>query len=248
MVEKNKNILIIGYIILLLTLIVIFIKYNNIKNKSDISDQNIKALTDSIRIVKDKYGREVASKNVLVTKNKDLKNLNSDLDNELKKIKGEVYDLRKIVAKIKGDTIYIPNVLITYPDNIIGLKFSYEKNYDLNNSRVLEGESKFKIIDSITVKPYSTTIIKDEISFDIITGLRKKDGNIEIFVTSNYPNLTISKIDGAIIDPKKNPIIKEFTKQKRFHIGPYIGYGFNLNGLKPTIEVGVGLSFSLFSF
>jgi len=86
----------------------------------------------------------------------------------------------------------------------------------------------------------------DEIGFSLVTGLRKKDGKLEIFVRSDYPGFTLTKLDGAIIDPKKNPVFKEFIKKKRFHIGPMVGVGIG-SGFQFTGFFGVGVTYSIFS-
>ena len=97
------------------------------------------------------------------------------------------------------------------------------------------------------ISPGKTYISKDEIQFSLITGLKEKDGNIEIFVRSTYPGFYVSKIDGAIIDPKKHPVLKNLNKTKRWGVGPYIGVGVGSN-LKVTPQIGLGIQYSIIKF
>lgn len=247
--SNQRNILI---IIIILLLVWFGFSYNKIKNLEvdlNISEQNKKALGDSLRVSKNKSGDLEYSKNILISEKGELKDLNKDLASELKKEKGKVSELNTIVASIKNkpnSVIEVTNTLIEYPDGTFGLKWSYDTIYDANNSRHLAGTSNFKLNDSIPIA-LSTKITKDEINFKLVTGLREKDGNIEIFARSDYPGFEVIQLDGAIIDPKNHPVIQKFTKKKKFHVGPYLGVGIG-TGLSIQPQIGVGLTYSLISF
>ena len=214
-----------------------------------ISNQNNTALSDSVRLTKNKLGDVEASKNVLITKNKDLKDLSEGLAAEVKKEKGKVYGLNKYILGIKkdpADTIFIDNTLIEYANGEYGLDWKYDTVFDVKNSREIAGISKFQFKDS-TITPTNTLISKDIINFNLVTGLREKDGNIEIFARSDYPGFNIVDLEGAIIDPKKNPVMKKFITPKKWTVGPYIGFGFS-NSIKPSVQIGVGVQYSLIRF
>ena len=51
-----------------------------------------------------------------------------------------------------------------------------------------------------------------------------KDGLLEIFVKSDYPGFKVSKLDGALIDPKKSNVLKKYFPEKRWGLGVYCGY------------------------
>lgn len=250
------------YIVLLLILFLIFSLVrtcngnSDLKTKLNISEQNIKALNDSVRVSKNKVGDLEFSKNILVSEKSDLKNLNGDLKKELDKEKGKVFELTTMIISIKkkpNDTIRVPTNILIYPDGSNGLSWTYDKEYDKLNSRHIAGVSKFKI-DTTTFKitPLETLLTKDEINFNIVQGLREKDGNIEMFVRSDYPDFSVKDLNTVIIDPKTNPILKKFTTQKRFGFGPYIGYGVYINNFNGTIglgaNIGLGIHYDLFKF
>lgn len=251
--RKNAKYRLYGNLILIILIIILFIgvcnRISSLKTDLLISKQNEKALSDSIRYSKNKIGNLEASINVLITEKGKLNKLNTELAAELKKEKGKVYELNQFIIELQNkphDTIYIPNEIIIYPNGVYGLKWKYDTTFNSKNSRFIEGESKFKIINS-TVEPLHTKISQDKIRFNLITGLREKDGNIEIFARSDYPNLTITDMEGAIIDPKNNPVIKKFTKPKRIGVGPYFGFGVSAD-MKIGLQVGIGFSYSLIRF
>jgi len=218
-----------------------------------ISEQNEKALADSVRVTKNKVKDLVYSKNILIAEKGNLEDLNADLAAEVKKEKGKVRELTRIVGEIKSDTIYITNTLIEYADGTKGLSWEHDTIYDVNNERHIAGISRFDIDGDGIVSPLETTITRDDFKFNIVTGLVERDGNVEIFVRSDFPNFTVSKLDGAIIDPKKHPVMKKFTKPKKWGIGPYVGVGMGINVWPKTdigvgFQIGVGVTYSLFQF
>lgn len=211
------------------------------------ANQNILALNDSLRITVNKIGGLESSKKVLITKNNELISLNEDLGTELTKEKGKVYNLTKVVATLgnKTDTFTINSKIKVYPDSTIGLAWNNDTMYDKDNYRLLSGESKFSY-DSSGVTNIGTKIYNDKIGFSLITGLREKDNNLEIFVRSDYPGFNVTKLDGAIINPKKNPVFKKFIKPKKWHFGPIIGIGIGTNFTFTPI-IGIGGMYSIIS-
>lgn len=240
--KRQRNILIIVIILLLAGIGYGVNRISSLKTQLTVSEQNNRALADTVRVSENKIGDLEYSKSILISEKRELKNLNVDLAEELKKEKGKVRELTKIVSEIKSDTVYITNTLITYPDGSYGLDWIHDKIFDDENERHIAGVSKFDLDSNGVITPLETIITRDDIKFNLITGLREtKDGNVEIFVRSDYPNFVPSSIDGAIIDPKKHPVMKKFTKKKRFGIGPYVGLGLGVN-MTPNANIGLGFN------
>lgn len=247
--DKVKKYVIIGLAVLCA---IFFIgscnRIGKLKKDLSISEQNQKALADSVRFTKNKVGDLESSINVLIADKKDLADLSQELADELKKEKGKVSELNKYIANIKPQIIYVPTEVIVYKpigedgSGIYGFESKYDTTYNKNNYKKFEILTKFSLDTNFNITPIQTRV-KDEIGFDLVTGLRELDGNIEIFARSNYPNLIITDMKGAIIDPKNHPVIKKFTKPKRFGIGFYMGVGIymkdNMIGFGPNIGAGV---------
>jgi len=240
-----EKILKVVVVILIIIIVFLFNRNNNLIIDNNINEQNKKALLDTLRLSQNKIGDIEYSKNILVSEKNNLKNLNNDLNNELKKEKGKVFELTKYIVSIKKevDTIKITNTLITYPDGVKGLEWKYEKFYDSINYRKISGISKFKIDTLGLLKPLDTEIFIDEINFNIIQGLRVKGENIEMFVRSDYKGFKVKELSSVIIDPKKHPVIRKFTKKKRFGLSLYVGYGFSLSP-----QLGLGVTYDFIQF
>jgi hypothetical protein len=259
---KNKNqygIMSIMFGILILLCILLFRQCSatsNTKSKLNITNQNIAALRDTIRVQKNRAGELTYSIKTLLTDKRNLENLNKDLREELDKQKGKVVYITKTVTKTKVDTHYVNNNITVYGGGKFSLDWKYDSIFSPDNYRNFSGNSFFHI-DSITGKitPGKTRIDNDEIGFSLVTGLREKDGSLEIFVTPKYPGMKITKIEGAVVDPKKSDLLKDMFPDKRISVGPYVGLGLGAmyhSGGKPVfgpvLNFGLGVQYSLFKF
>jgi hypothetical protein len=221
----------------------------NLKQQAIVDKQNQLALTDSVRIIKTKYGNEISLKNILIADRRNLKDLNAELAKDLKKLEGNVLYIASTVASIKSqEPIVINNTVKEYPDGTKELNWAYHKDFDENNSKTLEGNSKFAI-DTInkkfTIVDKGTTITKDEMKIKLTTGLTELDKSYQIYVTTDYPGVKFDKIDGAILDKDR------FLKRVEPTIiwGPTINAGWGISPLNltsgPQITIGVGATLNV---
>ena len=217
--------------------------------------QNVFTLKDSLRTYKDKTGQLVYEKGALISENGDLKSLNVDLANEVKNLKDHPLVVIKTVVKVVHDTTYI-EIKSTNPGKWNGNTFTQNFEWDLNNKyslenyRLIEGNFDIYVDSTFKLSTSKMKIIKDELSMSMSTGLTEnKDGILEIFVKSDYPGFKVSKLDGALIDPKKSDVLKKYFPPKRWGLGLYAGYGVSIN---PTtfspatcIQIGVGVQYNI---
>ena len=252
MINSIKNlrlteILSIGFVIVLLLFLQQCNRTSELKQDLRIAGQNQLALNDSIRTVKNKWGEEISLKNVLVGNQKELKDLNIDLANELKRLEGDVIYLQRMVGKIEGDTIWITNTITEYPDGTKRLTWAYDTTYNENNGRSIEGYSQF-VIDSINGRIFDkgTVITKDEIRIKLTTGLTELNDSYQIFVKTDYPGLKFDQLDGAIVDKKK---FAGSSNESSWVFGPYLGVGAGYDPynrtIGPNISVGLGVTYNL---
>jgi hypothetical protein len=228
----------------------------SLKNQLDIQKLNMEALKDSVRVTKNKIGREIFAKKSLMTTNESLELLNKDLFEESKKLQGRVITLQKIVAGFESDTVYITSTVTKHTDGKYSLDWNYDTTFSVGNYRIFSGNSFFSI-DTVeqNVIPGITQINQDKFGFSLVTGIREKDGALEIFVDPRYPGMVITGIDGAVIDPHKSQVLKKMFPEKKWSIGPQvsvgIGTGTSITGqpfFGPVITIGVGINYSLFKF
>lgn len=226
------------------------------KNQLDIQELNLQALNDSVRIVKNKLGEEIFVKKSLLATNKNLEHLNKDLSLELKKLQGRVITLQRIIAELESDTVYITNTVTKYPDGRYSLDWNYDTTFSPGNYRTFSGNSFFAF-DTIRNKviPGITRINQDKFGFSLVTGIREKDGALEIYVDPKYPGMQITGIEGAVIDPHKSPVLKKMFPEKNWSVGPQIGLGLGAGAsftgqpvFGPVIMVGFGIQYSIIKF
>lgn len=229
---------------------------SNIQSQLDIQNLNLDALNDTIRVQKNKAGEDMFVKKTLLADKNSLEKLNSDLSDELKKVKGQVIALQKVGAKVDTKIRYVPTYLTEYPDGNYSLDWKFDTTYSEGNYRKFSGNSFFEIdISTNEVIPRKTKIGEDILAFSFVTGLREKDDALEIFVTPKYPDMVITDIEGAIIDPHKSEVLKKMFPQKKWSVGPYAGIGIGagnaFNGIPiigPMFSLGIALQYSLFKF
>lgn len=250
--KAQRNILILLVIILLL--ILHRCGSNETVNKV-IYDQNIAALTDSIREYEGNNGQLVQEKKALISSNKDLKKLNTELADEVNNLKDDPIIITKYNTVVKRDTVVVP----VYPDGDIVwstdstkayLKFTWDDDttYTKDNWRSLGGDFTVEIdaIDKEKSSIQDFIIKKDEIGLSFTTGLTEnKDGMLEIFITSPHPGFKATDINGALIDPRESKTIKKFFPPKRWGLGFYGGYGTYLDPINTSIGTGVQFGFGI---
>jgi hypothetical protein len=257
MINNIKN-----FILIFLSIIfILFIIANKDQDTKKLNtlEQNIFALNDSIRSYRTKNNELVFEKGALIIENGSLKSLNKSLYEDLKDLKDKPLVAIKTNLKIVHDTISI----FTKSDekrNSDGslekiLNWEYEKKFNDNNYRKFSANSKIKIDTLHNLSIDSLHIIKDEIGLSLITGLTENGDYLEIFIKSNYPNFSPTKIDGALIEPTKSKILKKYFPSKKWGLSIYGGYGICINPeqtnplyISRGLQLGIGVSYSIFQW
>ena len=189
---------------------------------------NIEALNDSIRYLKDKNGNLVATKLAFESNVKLLKKLNENLYNQIDELK---------IKNSVSNVVYVDNYIdypvhdTTYIVNTDTLYRGFEKSFNFNDDfRILEGNVRYKN-DSLNVN-----ISKDQIFFDYTVAMDKKNN---IYVKSTNPYIKYNEISGFTV-PKQ--------RQKRWSLGPAVSVGYDPIQNKPSINLGVSLNYGIVQF
>jgi hypothetical protein len=254
MKKYRKDLIYLGSIILLL---LIALQQCNRGDKLDsdlaMANTNIAALQDSVTSSKNKIGQLQYQRATLITSEKSLKSLNADLAKEVEAQRGKIAQLNRIISVIRtpkpgpidgsGSTAGDPCDSTGY----YTAEWTSEQKFSENNYRNLAATTQITVKKK-TVQGVQTEITRDEIGFDIITGLEKRDGGYEIFVRSNYPGFQPTKIEGAFI-PQNDLFPPQKRKNISVGVGPQVGLGVTPT-LVPTFYFGVGLGiqYSFFKF
>lgn len=247
MIEKLKQInlntiLIVVSVVLLLLFLKQCSSTSNISDELKIANMNQTALNDSVRTYKDKSGILVHQKSTLIASEKELKTLNKNLYDEVKKLKGDIKIAYLVSTTIKRDTIEVPTIVKDLGNNNYVLDWKTDTTFSKGNFQRLSGSS-FLTIDSTgkIIKP-STKINENIFGLSIITGLKEGKDGYEIFVKSEYPGFTVTDIQGSIID--KNMIKSD---ESNFVFGPTVGVGIIIgpSGINYGVNAGIGVTFNL---
>lgn len=226
---NKKTLIIINIFIIIILFIVSGLSIRSCSKMSNKYDINIKALNDSIKYYKSKSGNNVAQTSAFIVDNsKEIKELKKELYNALKemKIQNSTIAAMQFSGEIDNgekDTIY--EIKHDTIQNGFIKDFSFNDKY-----RELNGKVTY-IPDTLAVD-----ITSDKIFFDYTVAIDKKN---QVRIMSNNPYVKYNEISGFTLTKKK---------QKRFGIGPQIGYGYNFNGNKFSPYIGVGLSYNIISF
>ena len=245
---KNKySVIVTG---LLIVTIFLFLqqrkKTQQVEFKLAVAEQNINALNDTVRVTKDKAGKIEYDKFAFITdKVNNLEKLNKNLYTEVKKIKGKVGTVIQGEVKIVHDTIPLIVKGEIIDSNVIAT-FNYDSVFSPGNYRKFNGYTRYNLRNGNTIAQLNN----DEIGMKVITGIKNLDkGKPEIFFKSDYPNFSITNLDGAVLDPN---LFNKKTKQHLITLGINVGWTpvtyefnnhkFNFNATRIGGSVGININ------
>jgi len=263
---KFVNSKIFGYICLV-AFIILFVgtcgRNSSLRDDAAIKDQNIAALTDSIKTVMLKNGDLQVSKNAYMASAKELKAFNEELSDAVKAQKGKVVTLNRIVFQLKQDTTdlqkYIDELLAKYekPKKVNDstwnvdwtLPFVYDStNYDIFTGRTQVGirgpKSYFPEIDLTHNK---TWLLNRESQIGLTWGQKwegtGKDKKLKVYAQTAHPAFETKLLEGTYVDyPKKR---HWFTG---FGVGPQVGIGYDFLHNQPAFTVGLGIQYNIYQW
>ena len=229
------------YVIILFVMIscVCYMKYRHYESKS-IKPPLVIYNSDSLEIYKNKLKNLYVSKKIYVDNIKELQNQNCELAQELKSLKDNPLVITQTKMHTKIDTVYAQSDTIIHGDSIYNLKWHIDepKGYYAvtGGTDVRKDFSSFSAhIDQFTMNT--------NLTLDII---EDKSG-IKLIGRTDNPYISISNMDGVMFDPSKSKYLKKYYKQKKWSIGPTIGYGLSKD-LKLTPYIGIGISYGIIQF
>lgn len=222
---------IIKYTIICALALLCVLSINKCSKYKYLNDTNITALTDTIKYYKSKSGSLVAEKTILSVDINLLKQLNDSLYNIIKDIKVKNPDntvyINTTIKDIIRDTCWlVKRDSIIYNNSYIKKDFNFSDNW-----RTVQGYTYLKY-DTL-----GTVISKNNVIADFAVVQK----NNKVYITSNNPYIEYNNIIGIT---NSNNIQQ---KQKRFGIGPYIGFGIT-HKLDFVPTVGISLQLSVVQF
>lgn len=268
MIWKFLNSRLFAYIGIVL-LVILFV--GNCNRISDLNDtistknKNIEVLNDTVKTVKLKNGDLQSTVGSFQAKNKELKLLNESLYNEVKKRKTEVVTLNRIVFQLKQDTSdlqkyidYLEGIINNPPPEKLNdttwnipwnMKFSYDSlNYDFYSGVTTVGlRGQLAYINDILLTNEGTRMLNRESQMELIWGQeyegKGKNRKLRVYAETAHPAFITKLLEGTYVDyPEKR---HWFTG---FGIGPNLGVGYDFINSQPTLTVGLGIHYSIYSW
>lgn len=219
----------IGVIVILLTNTTCISRNNtNLKN-------NVRALTDSVQVLETKNGDLLYAKQSLILEKKELEEYlgisNKKISELEKKLDSKIAYIAKLEGSVKIDTVYL-NDSVNIVDDTVFIYFN-----ENNKWYTIDGETKYFNCES------NTRINTIEMNVPLTLALTD---DYKVSVLSENPYVRFNNINGAVVE---NSVIK--PREKKFGltvgVGPYVGYGGNLNanGFNTGLEFGVAVALIL---
>lgn len=197
------------------------------KNENDRLVSEIRSYEFNVTTAASEYkSLQKKYKNVL-SKNRDLKNINSLISTNL---------------NIK-DSIINASVGIAQDSSGITVKFDDKKEWDKYNWRVFNGELKLKKVDT-TYSIFSSRFNFNQ-GISLQTAIIEEDGRSLLRITTPYSGVNFTNIENInLVNDRLN---QKQVKKAGWSIGFGVGYGINLNNnqvISTGPSIGVGLFYS----
>lgn len=257
------------FVIILIVVLLIFAagecrRIQSLKDEVNVHDQNISALTDSLKFERTKNGALLVSVDGYIATEKELKKLNKNLWDEVNAQKGKVISLTNVIIVLKQDSAELAktvdklNTIIgamqQINDSTFVAPWTLAYTYDSTNYDVFRGRTQIGVVskDPFVLRHKNTYLLERKTQIELTWGEKVEKGKLRIFVKSNYPGFTVKSMEGVLIDPNNNPLFKDLMKKRHwftgFGIGPELTTGWNILQAKPAIVVGVGIHYNIYEF
>lgn len=225
-------------------------------------EQNASALTDSLRIERKKNGDILVSIDGYISTVRELKDLNINLYDEVRKQKGQVLMLSNTVITLKQDS----SKLVKYADSlevIIGkLKqdgnkytapWSIDYKFDEKNGFKVVGSTVVQVmsVDPFELRHDTTYLTSYESRIGVTYGQKFEGNKLRVFIQSKHPGFSVESMEGVLIDPNIWPSVLKPEKRHwftGFGVGPNITTGYDFINSKPGLVLGVGLQYNIYQW
>ena len=259
------------FIILLVVLLFLFLAgqcKRILDNQQEImiKDQNISALTDSLKFERTKYGELLVTIDGYIATEKELKTLNRGLWNEVNKQKGKVISLSDVVIRLQQDSTVLEKT-VDHLKTIIGQLqkindstyiapwvLAYVYNKDSTSYDIFKGKTEIGVLnkDPLVLRHKNSYLTKRETQIELIFGQKVENNKLRIFIQSDYPGFTVKSLEGVLLDPNDNPLFKDLYKKRHWFSGWNISisttYGWNFITQKPSLVIGPTFGYSIYTW
>ena len=257
---KNTRMLIFaGIVILILLFLRQCGKTNDAKLETEQAKQEIVRVKNNLIASKDTLRQYQFDNNTIRAEKLGYELTIAELSTEYSELLGDFEVIKnkplktiiKTVYEIRERIINVPVYVIT-GDNLYNryLVFSDSVNYDSLriNYRYLTGTIPFNYnyLDSTIIPGFATFDLNIGMNLNVALFKDKKTKQVSIKADTDYPGITFTRLDGALImdDPESRKVIRQMRKQ--WGLGLNVGYGamYNNANIIRGPYIGVGLNYT----
>jgi len=262
----NSRLFVVGVIVLLIMIAAGECKRIIDNNREiNIHEQNVSALTDSLRFERTRNGALLVSIDGYISTEKELKLLNKGLWDEVTKQKGKVISLTNTVIKLRIDSaelakhvdrlkVYIGE-LEKIDTNHFEAPWVLPYKFDNDNFFSVNGRTRIGVLHNnpLYLVHDTTYLTSFENSIKLTWGEKVEKNKLRIFVQSNFPGFTVGSLEGVLIDPNTNPLFKDLMEKRHWFSGWSLGMGITpglnlVDGGKFGLTVGPTLIWNIYTW
>ncbi len=207
------------------------------------SAQNVAAMTEQIKVIKNLQGEMESSKAAYIGKLSEIQKYDSALYERFKRQEGLLAGIYADFSVKLDSLMSKDDNVVSYSDSTYGIQFEtvYDKDELFNR---ITGETKFQLVQC-KPNPLNTTIFSNEMRIGISYGFRELKDRYEVFAISKSDKVKFNELEGVFT--LKKPEIAP-VKKLRWGVGPQVGVTFSISQMKVMPYFGVGLHYSLIRF
>jgi len=255
--------------VIILVVVLILIGVGECKRIVDLNhdidqhEQNQAALTDSLKFERLKNGELLVSIDGYISTEKELKNINKKLWDEVQGQKGKVLVLTNTIIQMREDSAALAKKIDSLHVVIGKLKqisedkylapWSIARGYSPGNYFKVQGSTVIQVLskDPFEMRHDTTYLTEFVNSIDVTYGQKIENRKLRVFIQSDYPGFTVKSMEGVLIDPNDWP--KDLQPDKRhwlsgFGVGPNISMGWDFLNSQPSLIVGVGVHYNIYQW
>lgn len=192
--------------------------YQNQQRQLDRANQNLIAMSDTVKEVRLKNGELLFEKSAWILKEKELSSVLDITDKELKDLKKKLGSSLEYIAFLEG-SVHVDTV-VTVRDSLIYINGTERYLFELKEPYI--GISGYH-------EGNQTTFSQIEVPVPLMVGLSE---DYKIFVSSSNPYVRFDGIQGAVLN--KSALVRK----PRFSWGIQIGVGGNYGFIHKNWDVG----------
>lgn len=246
------------FILIMALVIAIFIAFKQCESKNELKnqfEQNQYALNDTIHKMMNKLDEVFYTKAMTVSRLSELEDLNKELYDEIKKMRGTIAQISNIEAQIVYIDKPILSTLNKYPDGSYAIDWFDTTKYSYDYYRYLKGKSLFKLDSTkgaIVPENIKSILEKDSTYLKLTTGIwrNNESDKWEVFIKNSNPNIKFD-LSGHVVQDEIDKITNSVDRVKwsiSLHCGAGFGGPFSSEFANKAIfgyQIGIGISYSL---